>query len=244
MSASIPNRAKALRERLEALESLGANMEEASNLEGLRSDLVSPASDLSRALDQRALLVDSGIDVEAPPSLTAVRKRASEILEKFKVEQTAAILKKGTRWPKLISELKIASNDVADTVAKTWKAYRQEIFTGENPAIVKGRIAFTPANKTAFQLYEKQHRDFLEEFKRLPSDLTGIERVQSLAAALTETTKSFDYNVPVEVKSFLEAVQSGGAPLDLLTDTVKTWLAENDAFASYRILPRGADGGR
>lgn len=244
MSASLPSRAQALRARLEALDKLGANVEEASNLEGLRSDLAGPAIELSRALDQRERLVDAGIDVAAPPTLLAARKRATELLEKFKVDGTAATLKRGVRWPNLISEVKNASSDVSDKVAKTWKAYRHEIFTGENPATVKGRIAFTPVNQVTFQRYEKQHRDLLEEFRRLPSDPAAIELVRSLALELTETAKDFDFNVPTDVKRFLEAVQSGGATLDLLSDTVKTWLTENDAFESYRIIPRGADGGR
>ena len=53
-----------------------------------------------------------------------------------------------------------------------------------------------------------------------------------------------DFDVPGEVKRFLEEIQSGGAPLDLLTDTVKDWLKANNAFDSYRILPRSADGRR
>ena len=68
--------------------------------------------------------------------------------------------------------------------------------------------------------------------------------MRSLAKELIETAKGLDYNVPTEVERFLEAVESGGAALDLVTDTVKAWLTANDAFASYRIVPRGADGGR
>ena len=244
MSTSLPARTKALRDRLVALDQLGANVEETGLLEDLRSDLAAPAADLSRALDQRTLLVDSGIAAAAPASLDAARKRAAALLEKFTAEKKAATLKKGVGWANLVRDIKAASSDVATMVIKSWKAYRQEVFTGEAPGVVKGRIAFTPSNGAAFKRYEQLHQAFRLEFERLPADRAAIERVRSLAADLIATAQNFDYAVPVEVKRFLEAVQIGGATLDLLTDTVKTWLTDNDAFASYRILPRGADGGR
>ena len=244
MSTSLPARAKTLRDRLLALDQLGANVEETGLLEDLRSDLSAPAAELSRTLDQRALLVDSGIAAAAPATLDAARNRAAALLEKFAAEKKAATLKKGVGWANLVRDIKAASGDLAAMVAKSWKAYRQEVFTGEAPGIVKGRIAFTPANGAAFKRYEQLHQAFRAEFERLPADHAAIERVRSLAADLTETGKGFDYDVSAEVKRFLEAVQSGGATLDLLTDTVKTWLTDNDAFATYRILPRGADGGR
>lgn len=244
MSTSLPARTRILRDRLLALDQLGANVEETGLLEDLRSDLAAPAAELSRVLDQRALLVDSGITAAAPVTLDAARKRAAGLLEKFTSERKAATLKKGVGWASLIRDIKAASSDVAAVVMKSWKAYRQEVFTGEAPGVVKGRIAFTPANSAAFKRYEELHQAFRLEFERLPANRAAIEHVRSLAAELAQTAKGFDYAVPAEVKRFLEAVQSGGATLDLLTDAVKAWLTDNDAFASYRILPRGADGGQ
>ena len=238
MSTSLPARVKALRHRLVTLDQMGANVAEAGLLEDLRSDLAAPAAELSRALDQRTLLVDSGIAAAAPASLDAARKRAAGLLEKFKAEKKAATLKKGAGWANLVREIKAASSDVGAMVVKSWKAYRQELFTGDTPGIVKGRIAFTPTNAAAFKRYEQLHLAFRTEFDRLPADIATIHRVSSLAEELTETVKALDFDVSAEVKRFLEAVQSGGATLDLLTDTVETWLTDNDAFDSYRIVPR------
>lgn len=244
MSTSLPSRTKALRERLVALDRLGANVEETGLLEDLRSDLAPPAAELSRALGQRALLVSSGIDAPEPPALDTARKRAATLLEKFTAERTAATLKKGSGWANLLKEMKAASTDVAASVVRSWKGYRQTIFTGEAPALVKGRIAFTPGNQTAFKRYEELHQTFRAEFEKVPTDKAAIERVQSLAAELTETAKAFDFAVPADVKRFLEAVQSGGAKLDLLTEPVLEWLEENDVFGNYRIVPRSPDGSR
>jgi hypothetical protein len=244
MSKSLPARTKALRDRLITLDHMGANVEEAGLLEDLRSDLATPTAELSRVVDQRKLLGACGIAATTPASLDAARNRAAGLLEKFKADKKAATLKKGVGWTNLVRDIKVASGDVGAMVVTTWKAYRYELFTGEAPAIVKGRIAFTPSNAAVFKRYEQLHQVFRQEFDRLPADRATIDRVRSLAKELTETAQNLDYDVPAEVKRFLETVQTGGAPLDLLTDTVKTWLSANDAFASYRIVPRGVDGGR
>lgn len=244
MNTSLHARAKALRERLVALDRLGANVAETGLLEDLRSDLGPPAAELSRALNQRAVLTRSGIEAPEPPTLETARKRAAALLERFTTERKAATLKKGAGWANLLKEMKAASTDVSASVVLSWKAYRQTIFTGEAPALVKGRIAFTPANNAALKTYEKLYQTFRAEFEKLPADEAAIERVKALAAELTETAKAFDFDVPADVKRFLEAIQSGGAKLDLLTDAVLKWLKENDAFGNYRIVPRSADGSR
>ena len=244
MSTSLPTRTKALRERLVALDRLSANVVETGLLEDLRADLASPAAELRRALDDRTLLLRSGIEAPEPPSLETARKRAAMLLDRFTTERKAAVLKKGANWASLLKEIKTASADVSDSVVRTWKGYRQTVFTGEAPALVKGRIAFTPANNAAFKTYEQLHQAFRTEFERLPADQAAIERVKALAARLTETAKEFDFDVPADVKRFLEAILSGGAKLDLLTEAVLKWLNENDAFDNYRIVPRSADGSR
>jgi hypothetical protein len=242
MSISLPARAKALRERLAALDRLGENVEETGLLEDLRLDLARPAAELSRALDQRALLADSGIETPEPPSLETARKRAGALLERFMTEQKAATLKKGTGWANLVKEITDASTDVSAKVVGSWREYRHTVFTGEAPALVKGRIAFTAQNISAFKTYDQLYQLFRVEFEKLPTDNKAIERVRDLATRLTETAKDFDFDVRADVKRFLEAIQSGGARLDLLTDAVNEWLKNNNAFDNYRIVPRSADG--
>ncbi|CDZ42306.1 Hypothetical protein NGAL_HAMBI1146_50720 [Neorhizobium galegae bv. officinalis] len=244
MTKSLPARTKALHERLVTLDLLGANVQETGLLEDLRTDLAPLAAELSRALDQRALLLGSGIETPEPPSLGTARKRAATLLNRFSAERKAAVLKERTGWASLLKEVKAASTDVSDSVSRTWKGYRHTVFTGEAPALVKGRIALTPSNNAAFKTYEQLYQTFRAEFDKLPADAAAIERVKALATRLTATAKEFDFDVPVDVKRFLEAIQSGGAKLDLLTDDVLKWLKDNNVFSNYRIVPGSADGSR
>jgi hypothetical protein len=244
MSISLPERAKALHTRLIALDHLEDNVKEARLLADLRSQLEPEAAALSRAFAQRNLLSAFGIEVVTPPSLDIARHSAAALFNKFKTETKASTLKKGVGWTKLIEQTKVASRDLGSAIMQGWYAYRQTLFTGEAPSVIKGRIAFTPSNAAAFTKYSQRYEAFRSASENVPADGGGIENIRVLAAALTEAAQVFDFDVPLEVKLFLEAIQGGGATLDLVTTTVVDWLKSNNAFDSYRIVPRSADGRR
>lgn len=237
MRNTLPVRAKALRERLITLDLMTTNVAEAGLLEDLRAELAPLMADLSRAMDQSTLLVKAGIPVEMPASLDVARKRSAALMAKFLVERKAATLTRGVGWSNLLGDIKTATADVATNATKSWKAYRYFVFTGDQPSVVKARLAMTSPNIAAFSRYEKLHQAFRGEFDRLPVDQAAIERVRTLATDLTKIAKDFDFDVEEDVKLFLEAIQNGGARLVLLTDNVLEWLKTNNAHESYRVIP-------
>lgn len=239
MSTPLPLRAEALRDRLVKLDKLAANLGETVSLEDLRSELAPPVAELSRSLNQGKLLFDAGIDVVEPASVAAVRRSAAILLTKFVAQKKAATLKKGTGWANLVRDIKAASTDTSNNAIKSWKSYGQTVFTGEAPSIVKGRIAFTSTNSSAFSEYERLYQLLRGEFDKLPLDQMAIAQVRVLADKLKTTAKAFDFSVPDDVKRFLVAIQNGGASLDLLTVEVQEWLRAKNEFYSYRILPAG-----
>jgi hypothetical protein len=244
VSTALPERAKKLHTRLVALGELDNRVKEASLLEGLRSHFEPEAIALSRNVDLWKLLLDFDIEIEQPASLASARMSAATLLDKFLAEKTASTLKRGVGWTRLIERTKDASRDLGFAVAQGWDAYRKTLFTGDAPDVIRERIAFTPANRSAFTEYSRQFQAFRSASERVPSDRAGFEHIRALARALTEAAQSFDFNVPLEVKLFLEAIQRGGAALDMLTDDVSDWLKSNNGFDGYRIVPRSVDGRR
>lgn len=240
MTTTLPARAAALRERLARLDKLGSNVSEASDLEGLRGDLSGRTERLDIHLKNRALLAEAAIPVPPPASLLAARKRAVAILEKFRVQTKAATLKRGQAWRSLLDEIDAGSRDLASAVTAAWRAYRQQAFAGDTPAVIRSRLARTRANDATFNEYQKLFDRLKAAFEILPSDRGAIDRIKQLAAELEAVAQGFDFAVPAEVKEFLEAVLSvNGAPLVLLTPAVVKWLKENDSFDSYRISSTG-----
>lgn len=236
MTTPLPSRATALRENLARLDRMSSNVTEASNLEGLRTQLAPRTEQLRAQLEKQALLLDAAIPVPPPPSLVAARKRASGLLEKFSAEPKAAILKRGQAWKAMLGELDDAVLELTTAVVAAWKAHRQTVFAGDTPAAIGTKLAKTKKNRDALEKYQELYTRLRSSFDAPPADRATVERIRELGSQLETAAKDFDFDVPTDVKVFLEAVQSiSGAPLSLLTEGVRTWLEENGGAASYRI---------
>jgi hypothetical protein len=240
LTAALATRASDLRARLEALDRAASNVAEVSALEGLRAGLARRADKLGSELAKRNLLASAQIAVTAPASLTAAQKRAAGLLEKFQAEPKAATLKRGQGWNTLLSEVDNAGRDLASAVVGGWKGHRQAVFAGETPAQIRGKLARTPANDKAFEKYEALYTRLKAAFEALPPDAAAIAATGKIANDLQTAAKDFDFDVPTDVKQFLEAVLSiKGAPLSLLTPSVLEWLANNGGLDSYAVRSTG-----
>jgi len=240
MTTSLPTRAAALRERLVELHKVTSNVTEAHNLEGLRVEIAARAGKLGAQLNKQALLADADVAIPPPASLIAVRKRAAGLLEKFKADTKAATLKRGQGWTALLGEIDGACRDLAAAVQSAWRAHRAAVFAGDTPAALRGKLARTKANDEAFRTYEALYTRLKAAFDDLPGDKRDLDNVAALAVQLEQVAQAFDFDVPAEVKQFLEAVLSvSGAPLTLLTLEVRQWLEANGSLESYTIRSTG-----
>lgn len=237
MKENLPGRVSALRSRLTSLDAMASDVQETSLLTGMRQELSREVDALDRALSQSRIFAAESVNVTIPGSLSAARARASALRDSFSKDPTAKTLKKGNHWISLVKALSDAAGDIGNETRTAWRNYRALIFTGETPAVIRGRMAGTEKNQAAYRRYEAKHEVFRAAFETLPQKHSEIEQARLLAKELTEIATEFDFNVPVEVKAFLDTVQAGGAPLGHLTETVISWLKENHAFDSYRIVP-------
>jgi hypothetical protein len=239
MKEALPLRVSALRDKLTRLQGLTENAKEASDLAVLQQELTVPAKTLADLVGQHRMLSEKGVTIKVPTSLGQVRKRASALREKFRAERRSTTLKKGTGWTSLISEGDTAIKDVEGALLAGWKNFRTMIYSGDAPSVIEKRIARTPQNLQALNEYQKAYSDFAAQFQSLPPNATTVEMVKRLAVDLASISAKFDFAVGDDVKRFLAAVQSGGAPLVLLTDEVLKWLADNKAADGYLIHASG-----
>jgi len=235
MTRSLPDRARDLRSRLRQVQDLGDKVEEARRLNDLRAELAGPIVDLKEQLDQRATLEGAGVTANLPVSLEAGRRRAAMLLERFRAEKSAATLKKGRAWIQLLADVEAAAAAVGEVVDAAWLAHKEDQFSGDKPTAIRDRLAMTRENAEAFETYEALYKRFSEAFSVLPPDAGAVAEAETLARDLRAAATRFDFDVPPDVKAFLDAVQEGGAPLRLLTEPVKDWLKANDALENYRI---------
>lgn len=237
MSSTLPARAAALRASLVALDAMASNVQETGLLTDLRNELAKEVDAFDYSLAQCQLLAKAGIPAKTPSSVTAARARAANLRDKLAEDTRSATLKKGTAWTTLLREIGTSTADASSEAKSSWRDYRAEVFTGDPPAVVRGRIAWTDQNRAAFQRYETKYQAFRAAFEIMPSSEAEISRAKQIATELKAIAGEFDFNVPAEVKAFLAAVQLGGATLTHLTPAVVDWLKLNNAYASYRIVP-------
>jgi hypothetical protein len=240
MTTALATRVSDLRSRLEALDRAASNVAEVSALEGLRAGLSAPAERLGSELAKQHLLTAANVVVATPASLTTARKRAGGLLEKFQAEPKSAILKRGQSWNALLSEVDNAGRDLASALMAAWKGHRQTVFAGETPAQVRGKLARTPTNDQAFAKYDGLYSRLKAAFDVLPPDTASIAVTRTIAEDLEKVAKGFDFDVPADVKQFLEAVLSiNGARLSLLTPSVLEWLTKNGGLDGYAVRSTG-----
>lgn len=235
MSLTLPTRVAELRDKLGRLQALSSKQAEASELAGLRTDLAAPAQSLGSLSARRRLLEQASVPVSSPDSLGRLRRRASTVREKFKADRTATTLKKGQGWRLMVDEAAVAIVDIDKALHDAWRDYRATLFSGEAPGKIRSVLAGTKENTDALEAYRVTHEKFMQHFQSLPTEPAAIERARALAAELVRIAERFDYNVNPDVKSFLAAVQAGGAPLAMLTDDVLAWLKDGNGMNGYRI---------
>ena len=170
----------------------------------------------------------------------AAQKRAAGLLEKFQAEPKAATLKRGqsgtrcsaksTLPPAMLRPLwRQPGKAIGKLCLRAKRRHRfAESWRGRRPTI-------RPLRNIA-ALYNR----LKAAFDALPPDTAAIAATQRIGADLEEAAKSFDFNVPADVKLFLEAVLSiNGAQLSLLTPSVMQWLENNGGLNSYVVRSTG-----
>lgn len=239
MKDALPVRVSMLRQKLTRLQGLTANAKEASDLAVLRKELAASAEAVVNLARQQTMLSGAGVKIQPPASLGNVRKRATAVREKFRAEKKSTTLKKGTGWTSLLSDGDAVVNDLERALLDGWKDFRAAVYSGDTPSVIDKRIARTPKNVQALNEYEQVHSQFTALFQTVPTSAATVETSKKLASDLVRISEKFDFAVGTDVKRFLAAVQSGGAPLALLTADVLKWLADNKATEGYLIRASG-----
>jgi hypothetical protein len=236
MTSALFDRARALRADLEALANVKASANEAGELSDLKDDLAEQVDALRVALAARAVLAEANLPTDLPPSHEALRKRAQQLRERFEKDPSAEVLKKGQVWRTCIELAEATAKTITSTTRSRWQGYEAQIFGGESPSAVERLLAPTPENNAALRRYKACFEELRLQFRTLPSSSQDIAAAKLKANELKEIAKAFNFDVPVDVKAFLEAVLSGGgAPLKLLTPSVIEWLRKTGTYEHYRI---------
>jgi len=211
---------------------------ESQRLAPLLKDAGQFSASLAAEIERLRFFRDQGFSVTVPDKAAAARKTLSRLRERFSRDYRAEQLTRGREWALLSGQIRETREELDSNLRTEWRCFVDSAYSGDNPDNVESVLAATEGNRKNLVDYRRAHTELRQYARTRPESREDFARVRALARILTEIYDRFDFSVPDDVKRFLQAVASGGAGLELLTQTVLDWLHEQNTAGQYRVVSR------
>lgn len=234
-------------ERCETLSAELTSLERARQTAHLRAAVAGRLEEWKEKRDEIAELcgamqwlgVAAAEDSQAGPALREVQTRAAAIREKLTVVEDIENLNRNAQWTRFHKFVDEKIKLLEDRLKDEWRLHIEKVGAFQTPEVLESQSSRTPQNVAALREYVEAYRRFRSVVAlprpRGPEDLIGLS---SCAGQLALAFKAFDFAVPAEVDRFFKAVAAGGAPLALLNETVRNWLAGEGLENEYLVKAR------
>lgn len=230
-----------LQKRVDHLKDLQRSAAEIDALKKRLSEAQDMKTLVQNAVERIDVLRSSNIEISIDATdRTDPLTPLSKVIERFREKPEAASLVKSKDWSKFQELGQKWQREATNYAFRSWKEFINRKIQGQSPEQLRATLAQTEANKKALEVFRKTYRELQSLGSEFPKDATLVERVEALSERLKSASEEFDYDVHEEVKAFLFAIQQGGAPLELLTDQVLTWLHEQNSENQFQIVGSGS----
>jgi hypothetical protein len=224
--------------RLQNAEQAKSGVDEAAALDALHRELSATAKRFHETCTKARVLMSAAIRVAPPADLTKQKQTVTNVASRFREKPEAATLKQGKRWQTLVAAVVEAAESINASLTASWQTYvGSNLFAGPPPEEEERSLARTPGNRRAMETY----RRLFEQFSRLRSSVPAMPESIAHLRKLSDELSAirFQRDVPHSVRDFLDATgTTNGAGLNLLTDEVRRWLADNGLLESYVVRAR------
>jgi hypothetical protein len=234
---SLLQRAQTAYESLHSLESAKTLHDEARQIQGLRSELALAVQRMMDVVERTEALLTQ--DVPVPPiGPDKTLKQVRNLRETLARGTSPTELRRGHLWTNTVKAIQTYAEVCEKAQNDAWKDFLEQLFHGESPEDIRGRMAMTPENQEAYDKYKIAFQRKQSLVRSTPT-AENAQEANKVVAIMHEAYRALDFNVPAEVKRFLnDAVSQQGAPLTALTPTVVDWLQEKDMFDHYTVRHR------
>ena len=177
---------------------------------------------------------------DEPTAVTSKRKtlrqHAATVLSRLQADVDIKELTRDAAWTRLLKASDGFTEVLEDAARNAWAAQLQLRGSLENPSTLRARTPQTPENEEALTRYERNYVLYADIAKRplpvTPDDLTQLDaHVAACKAAYSRLT----FDLPLEVRAFFDALQSGAANLSHVTPQVLAWLAEQRQLERFLV---------
>jgi hypothetical protein len=238
---SFHERVADLRSRVATLADERREFNEAQALQRRFNELEGAVTPLVGAAKRCALYREQGLRPRAIAKLAdRLAKRVTVLRDRFVADPNASTLTKGVQWSQMLDDAKEGVGLAEASLAEAWRQYLDTLFGGDRPAELDSKLAPTEGNQTALARYRVVHSRLLQLRNNTPDAPEHFAEAKKVVEELKSIYQTFDFDVSLAVKMFLQAIGQGGASLDLLTDEVREWLHNNNSYNRYHIVVRNA----
>jgi hypothetical protein len=204
------------------------------------SQLTPLAEGLSRAQRDWTALAKAGLPVSRSAPKPALRARAEELLERFRVDRSVLAAADETFRFEFTSGVRNAAEELEAEASKAWASYMAEGggFPSEE---VLTALAAIPSYAKQVQRIREAAGDFRRLAQHPPAAADVADALAQVDGARRKKDDALSAmksdDLPAEVLIFLRKTGQGGAALSDLTDVVRRWLDARGLVGAFRITP-------
>lgn len=173
---------------------------------------------------------------QADSNVKVLAKQARDILQAGGNVQDLAT---DNLWFRLTTAAGSANALVQTAARDKWRQFVESLGHVEPPAVLEGRMLKTPANENILGDYKQRYATYLAAARAdLPASASTKVDLAKMVETLQGLREQLKGTAPEAVRLFLNAIESGGAALELVTPEVMDWLRANDDPNRYVVKPR------
>lgn len=181
-----------------------------------------------------------------PPAVMASLVTTNAVVQPLTQEAATRLAEEGVQsltkndlWPRLLSSADCAIKAIEDALRSAWRQHVDAVGEFTAPTALERQILGTPSNKDALEDYKRAFERYRSVAKQsLPSDPNALSDLTEAAVILRKVRERLNFSTPAEVKQFLDAVEWGGGPLQLLSPSVMEWLLKHDDIGRFVVKIR------
>lgn len=223
----LTTKASHLQERVSALKDKKRRAGRRKDFEDRRKILESVRDDLKPLTKKRVLFASSGIPCEHEGK--GVRTSIDELREvkDHFVENPDWVIDEDLR-SRILERIRGHRRPTERSLDAAWRNYYKEKNT-RIPEDLLSALEEVEGFESDVQKIRELSSKVSQWEHQPPSSQSGLDRFEKQASALQEAWERIEeQDLSQDVKAFLSATVSGGAPLKLVTSEVREWLEEHD----------------
>jgi hypothetical protein len=139
----------------------------------------------------------------------------------------------------LVDTLEETNQGVTTTLNQAWQQFiasQRQSFEVAPAELENAKVI--DSNRNIVQQFEGKRESFNNLAPVIPSNSNTPRDIKRLSEELRQIKSQIKFDFPQEVARFYKSLDSSGAPIDLLTETVLKYLRENNLLDNFRIKRR------